>query len=131
MILFPYKDKKEKKEGELDISEFSGTHKCSCLCVYMSVCVCGEVLWKEGGRRSMQESEYGFPFSCMKWASLMAQTVKNLPATQETWLQSLGWEYPLEEGMATHSSILAWNPQVQRSLEGYSPWGHTHRVRLD
>ena len=38
---------------------------------------------------------------------LVAQTVKNLPAMQETWVQSLGWEDPLEEGMATHSSILA------------------------
>jgi len=36
------------------------------------------------------------------------QTVKNLPATRETWVQSLGWEKPLEKGMATHSSILAW-----------------------
>ena len=38
----------------------------------------------------------------------MAQTVKNLPATQETWVRSLGWEDPLKEDMATHSSILAW-----------------------
>ena len=38
----------------------------------------------------------------------MAQVVKNLPAMQETWVQSLGWEDPLEKGMATHSSILAW-----------------------
>ena len=38
----------------------------------------------------------------------MAQTVKNLPAMQETWIQSLGWEDPLEKGMATHSSILVW-----------------------
>ena len=37
----------------------------------------------------------------------MAQ-LKNLPAVQETWAQSLGWEDPLEKGMATHSSILAW-----------------------
>ena len=42
------------------------------------------------------------------WASLGAQMVKNLPAKQETWVQSLGWEDPLEKGMATHSSILAW-----------------------
>ena len=42
------------------------------------------------------------------WASLVAQTVKNLAAMQETWVQSLGWEDPLEEGMATHFSILAW-----------------------
>ena len=41
------------------------------------------------------------------WASLVAQMVKNLPAMQETWFQSLDWEDPLEEGMATHSSILA------------------------
>jgi len=38
----------------------------------------------------------------------VAQVVKNLPAMQETWVQSLGWEDPLEKGMATHSSILAW-----------------------
>ena len=38
----------------------------------------------------------------------MAQTVKNLPAVWDTWAQSLGWEDPLEKGMATHSSILAW-----------------------
>ena len=39
---------------------------------------------------------------------LVAQTVKNLPAMQETWVQPLGWEDPLEKEMATHSSILAW-----------------------
>ena len=38
----------------------------------------------------------------------VAQMVKNLPAMQETWIWSLGWEDPLEKGMATHSSILAW-----------------------
>ena len=38
----------------------------------------------------------------------MTQMVKNQPAMQETWVQSLGWEDPLEEGMVTHSSILAW-----------------------
>ena len=42
------------------------------------------------------------------WASLAAQMVKNVPAMGETWVQSLGWEDPLEEGMATRSSILAW-----------------------
>ena len=41
-------------------------------------------------------------------ASLMAQLIKNLPAMQEMWVRSLGWEDPLERGMATHSSILAW-----------------------
>ena len=42
------------------------------------------------------------------WASLMAQTIKNLPAMQETQVQSLGQEDPLERGMATYSSIVAW-----------------------
>ena len=41
-------------------------------------------------------------------ASLVAQMVKNMPAMQEAWVQSLDWEDPLEKGMATHSSILAW-----------------------
>ena len=38
----------------------------------------------------------------------VAQTVKNLPATRETWVQSLGQEDPMEKGMATHSNVLAW-----------------------
>ena len=48
----------------------------------------------------------------------MAQLVKNLPAMQATWVQSLGWEDPLEKGLATHASILAWR----------IPWG---RKELD
>ena len=42
------------------------------------------------------------------WAFLVAQMVKNMPAMQETWVQFLGQEDPLEKGRATHSSILAW-----------------------
>ena len=42
------------------------------------------------------------------WASLIAQSVKNLPAMQETWVQFLGWEDTLEKEKATNSSILAW-----------------------
>jgi len=54
----------------------------------------------------------------------VAQTVKNLPAMWETWVRFLGWDAPLEEGMTTHSSILAWRILMeQRSLAGYSPWG--------
>ena len=56
--------------------------------------------------------EYFFFFFLLQsfgvWASLVAQTVKNMPTILETWVQSLGWEDPLEKGMATHSSILAW-----------------------
>ena len=59
-----------------------------------------------------------------QWASLMAQLVKNPPAMQETWVQSLGWEDLLEEGMETHSSILAW-----RIPMGKEAWQATvHRV---
>ena len=49
--------------------------------------------------------------------------VKNLPAMRESWVRSLGWEDPLEEDMATHSSILVWRIPGQRSLAGYSPLG--------
>ena len=45
---------------------------------------------------------------CTPSASLVAQSVKNLPAMQETWVRSLGWEDPLEKEMSTHSNILAW-----------------------
>ena len=48
----------------------------------------------------------GYPLQ-YSWASLLAQLVKNPPAVWEIWVQSLGWEDPLEKGKATHSSILA------------------------
>ena len=48
------------------------------------------------------------------WASLVAQMVKNLPAMQETSVRSLGWKDPLEEGMATQPSILAWRIPMDR-----------------
>ena len=53
----------------------------------------------------------------------MAQTVKRLPAMQETRVRFLGREDPLEKEMAIHSSTLAWKSHGQRSLIGYSPWG--------
>ena len=49
--------------------------------------------------------------------------VKNLPAVQEAWVQSLGQEDPLEKGKANHSSILPGECHGQGSLAGYSPWG--------
>ena len=48
-------------------------------------------------------------------SSLVAQMVKNRPAMQETWVQPLGWEDPLEKGMETHSSILAWRIPMDRA----------------
>ena len=55
---------------------------------------------------------------------MVAQTVKNLLAMQETWVQSLGWEDPLEEGMATDSSILAWRIFMDRGAW----WATIHGV---
>ena len=59
------------------------------------------------------------------WASLVAQMVKNLPTVQETWVQSLCWEGSMEEGMATHSSILAWKIPMDRGAWWlqYTLWG--------
>ena len=55
-------------------------------------------------------------------ASLVTQMVKNLPARRETWVQPLGWEDPLKEGMTTHFQYSCLeNPHGQRSLGGYSP----------
>ena len=60
----------------------------------------------------------------------MAQTVKNLPLMQETWVQSLSWEDPLEEGMAIHSSILAWRiPRTE--VPGRLQSTGSHRVGHD
>ena len=65
-----------------------------------------------------------FLWPSSQWASLVGQMVRNLPAMWETWFQSLGWEDPLEKGMATHSSILAWRiPWTEESGSLYSPWG--------
>ena len=58
------------------------------------------------------------------WAFLVAQMVKNLPAMQETWVQSLGWEDSLEEVMTTHSSILAWRIPMDRGAW----WAAVHGV---
>ena len=59
-----------------------------------------------GSGRSAGEG-VGYPL-LYSWASLVAQLVKNPPAMQETWVQSLGCENPLEKGKATHSSTLVW-----------------------
>ena len=56
----------------------------------------------------------------MEGASPVAHMVENLHAMQETWVRSLGWKDPLEEGMATHSSILAWRIPMDRE-----PWWDT------
>ena len=71
-----------------------------------STCKAGDPSLIPGSGSSPGEG-IGYPLQ-YSWASLVAQLVKKLPAMQETWVQSLGWEDPPEKGKATHSSILAW-----------------------
>ena len=59
------------------------------------------------GQEDLLEKGIGYPLQ-YSWASLLVQLVKNLFAVWETWVQSLGWEDPLEKGKDTHSIILAW-----------------------
>ena len=73
------------------------------------------VLWEKGNYS---------PKGLQTGASLIAQMVKTLPAMQQTLGWSLGWEDPLEEGMAAHSSFLPGESHGQRSLADYSLWGH-------
>ena len=68
------------------------------------------------GRSAGEGIDYPLQYS---WASLVAHLVENLPAMQETWVQSLGWEDSLEKGKAICSSILAW-----RIPWTNSPWSH-------
>ena len=74
---------------------------------------------------------HGFEYGSIFWGRGFpdGSVVKNPPTKQETWVQSLGLEDPLEKEMATYSNILAWEPHGQRSLEGHSPWGHKESDR--
>ena len=77
-----------------------------------STCNAGDPSSIPGLGRSAGEG-IGFPLQ-YSWASLVAQLVNNLPAVQETWDQSLCWDDPLEKGVNTHSSILAWRIPTDR-----------------
>ena len=59
----------------------------------------------------------------MKWASLLSQAVKYLPAMWDTWVQSLGQEDPIQKGMTTHSSILAWSIPWTEAPDGLQSMG--------
>ena len=74
--------------------------------------------WEEGLQGEMDT------YICMAGAFLVAQMVKNLPAMRETWVRSLGRENPLEEGMSTPSSILAWGIPMDRRPR----WAKVHGV---
>ena len=72
-----------------------------------------EILVRFLGWKDLLEKGHPLRYS---WASLVAQLVKNLPVMQVTWIQSPGWEAPLEKGKATHSSIQAWRIQATQSM---------------
>ena len=87
-----------------------------------STCNAGNpCLIHESGRTPGEGIGYLFQYS---WNILVFQMVKNLPAMWETWVRSLGWEDPLEEGMATHSSTLAWRIPMDRGAW----WATVHGV---
>ena len=99
------------------------------LCIYIDICI--HIIWaflvaqlEEStsntgdsssipGLRRFPGERIGYTLQ-YSWASLVAWMVKNLPAMQENWIQSIGWENPLEEGMTTHSSILEWRIPADR-----------------
>ena len=87
-----------------------------------STCNVGDPGLIPGSGRSAGEG-IGYPLQC-SWASMVAQLVTNLPAMWETWVQSLGWEDPLEKGKVTHSGFLAWRiPWTVKSM-GSQRVGH-------
>ena len=82
------------------------------------------------GTRTLLRRDLNWVWGKHLRASLVAQPVKNLPAVQEMQIQSLGQEDPLEKGMATHSSILAWRIPWTEELGGLQSMG-SQRVRHD
>ena len=86
-----------------------------CMFAFSTVCSCTSVIWE---------------LCSIFWASLVAQLVKNLPAMQETRVHFLGWEDPLKRKRESTPVFLPGESHGQRSLAGYSPWGHNSQRRL-
>ena len=97
-----------------------------------STCNAGAPSSIPGLRSSSFGEGIGYPLQ-YSWASLVTQMVKNLPTIWETWVQSLGWQDPLEQSMATHSSILAreipWTEEPG-GLWGHREWDRTERLSI-
>ena len=102
-------------------------------------------VWRKAFFPCSNSAQYSFIQQIFSSVSLVAQTVKNLPAMQENWVRSLGQKDPLEKGMANHSSILAWRipwteePDGLQSMGSQRSWtwlrwlstgvhAHTHRL---
>ena len=80
-------------------------------------------MYRELGGHSPQDTDT-IKYYVDKRRALVTQIVKNQPALQKTWVASLGWEDPLEQGMATHSTILVWRIPMDRGAW----WGTVHGV---
>ena len=92
--------------AEVCMGRFEKLYKASISTGKESACSAEDPISSPGsGSSPAEEIGYSLQYS---WASLVAQTVKNLPAMQETWVRSLVWEDPLWKGKAIHSNILAW-----------------------
>ena len=96
--------------------------------VYVTVCLAVSLHQNRSSTQGFLSDFYSLkyissvPYSL--WASLIAQSVKNLPAMQETRVQFLAWEDHLEKEIVTHSSILAWRiPWIEEPGRLHSPWG--------
>ena len=87
-----------------------------------SICNAGDPVLIPGSGRSPGRG-HSNPLQ-YSWASLVAQLVKKLPVMRESWVRSLGWEDHLQEGIATHSSILAWRIPMDRGAS----WAAAHGV---
>ena len=88
-----------------------------------STCTSGDPSLIPGSGRSPGEG-IGYPLQ-YSWATIWWLRQRNLPATQEIWIRSLGWEAPLEEGMATHSSNLAWETSWTEEPRSVSRFSHS------
>ena len=98
--------------AEVCMGRFEKLYEASISTCKESACSAADPISIPGsGSSPGEEIDYSLQYS---WASLVAQTVKNLPAMQETWVQSLSWADSLEEGIATHSSILVWRIPMDR-----------------
>ena len=103
------------------------TYVCGYVCIYISwqiICLQCRKSWFNFWVGKIPAEGIGHPPQ-YSWASLVAQMVKNLPAMQETWVGSLGWEDALKEGMETHFSILDWRIPMDRGAWWATVYGIT------
>ena len=134
-MLFPEKSQGQRKpvgcsyvRKELGMTDWAYTEVCTTMWNFWASAFSG----KEVARRCVGGSESITYIKRLVWclASLVAQSVKNLPAKQETWIQFLVWEDPLEKEMATHSSVLTWRISCTEELGRLHLWRRKSQTRM-